>query len=78
MPQLALRIDAYITANKTKGWVPNMVGFLVGNGVTNWKYDCTPAYFHMSYYHGLISDQLYNNMTANCDLSFYDAPQQPV
>lgn len=50
---------------------------MVGNGVTNWKYDCTPAYFHMSYYHGLISDDLYNNVQQNCDLSYADAPNPP-
>lgn len=50
---------------------------MVGNGVTNWKYDCTPAYFHMAYYHGLISDDLFNNVNANCDLSYIDSPNPP-
>ena len=51
---------------------------MVGNGVTNWKFDCTPAYFHMSYYHGLISDDLYNNVNQNCNLTYFDAPTPPV
>lgn len=51
---------------------------MVGNGVTNWKYDCTPAYFHMSYYHGLISDELFNNVNANCNITYYDSPEQPI
>lgn len=72
-------MDNYITTNKPLGqWVPNLKGFMVGNGVTNWQVDCTPAYFHMSYYHGLISDELFNNVNSNCDLSFYDAPNPPV
>ena len=51
---------------------------MVGNGVTNWKYDCDPAYFHMAYYHGLISDRLYNGYTAHgCDFSYIDAPNPP-
>lgn len=75
VPQLALRLDMFINATKPSGkWVPNFKGMLVGNGVTNWKYDCTPAYFHMGYYHGLVSDELYNNVQQNCDLSYFDAP----
>ena len=51
---------------------------MVGNGVTDWKYDCTPAFFHMSYYHGLISDRLFNGYTAHgCDFSNVDAPFPP-
>lgn len=49
-----------------------MQGFLVGNGVTNWKYDGTPAYFHMSYYFGITDTALYNNVMQNCDLSYFD------
>ena len=45
---------------------------LVGNGVTNWKYDGTPSYFHMAYFHGLIDDSLYESVNAKCDLSYYD------
>ena len=81
VPQLALRVDRYINDTKLKdpnAWVPNFKGFMVGNGVTNWKYDCDPAYFHMAYYHGLISDRLYNGYTAhNCDFSYIDAPNPP-
>lgn len=47
-----------------------MKGFLVGNGVTNYKYDTEPAFFEMSYWFGMIDDDLYNNMNKNCDLSF--------
>lgn len=79
VPQLMLRLDKYINETKPLGkWVPNLKGMLVGNGVTNWKYDCTPAYFHMAYYHGLISDDLFNNVNANCDFAYVDAPNPPV
>ena len=36
----------------------NLKGFAVGNGVTNWDYDCTPAYIDMAFYHGLYSVEL--------------------
>lgn len=80
VPQVMLRLDAYINATKLAGtgYIPNLKGFMVGNGVTNWKFDCTPAYFHMSYYHGLISDDLYNNVNQNCNLTYFDAPTPPV
>lgn len=66
-------MDAYITEHKTKGdFVPNLKGFIVGNGVTNWKYDGVPAYVHMSYYFGLIDYKLYAHLTKDCDLSYYN------
>jgi len=76
VPQLVKRIDNYITEQKkTPGaWYPNLKGFAVGNGVTNWKFDCTPAFFHMAYYHGLIDDELFDAVNAKCDLSYYNAP----
>jgi carboxypeptidase C (cathepsin A) len=79
VPQLALRLDMYISSTKPGQWKPNFQGFMVGNGVTNWKYDCDPAYFHMGYYHGLISDGVYDNFTSNnCDFSNINAPNPPV
>jgi carboxypeptidase C (cathepsin A) len=79
VPQLMLRLDKFINETKPTGkWIPNLKGMMVGNGVTNWKYDCTPAYFHMGYYHGLVSDELFNNVNANCDLSYIDSPNPPV
>lgn len=43
----------------------------MGNGVTNWKYDGSPAYVHMAYYHGLIDDKLHNAIS-KCDLAYVD------
>ncbi len=36
----------------------NLKGFMVGNGVTNWTYDTTPAFVEMGYWHSLYSDEL--------------------
>ena len=33
----------------------NLKGMLVGNGVTNWKYDADPAMVKTWFYRGLIS-----------------------
>lgn len=77
VPQLVLRIDLLINNTKPGDWTPKLKGFMVGNGVTDWKYDCTPAFFHMSYYHGLISDELYNAVNANCNLESADSPNPP-
>jgi carboxypeptidase C (cathepsin A) len=71
VPKAVLRLDAYITKNKGTNWVPNLKGFMVGNGVTNWKYDTTPAFVKMGYWHGLYDDDLYA-VLKDCDLSYYE------
>lgn len=38
---------------------------MVGNGVTNWTYDCTPAYIEMAYWHSLYDTTLYDQLQAN-------------
>jgi len=44
---------------------------MVGNGVTNWKYDTTPAYVEMAYWHGLYDTELHEAFKDNqCDFSF--------
>ncbi len=45
--------------NNNDVFKPNLVGYMVGNGVTNWKYDGTPAYVAMGYWHGLYDTDLY-------------------
>lgn len=76
VPKLAKKIDDYMKENEGKGvFIPNLKGILVGNGVTDWKYDGVPAYFEMSYWHGLIDDELYENMNSKCDLSYYNVDQ---
>jgi hypothetical protein len=78
---LALKLDTWINETKAAdpdAWVPAFKGIIVGNGVTNWKYDCDPAYFHIAYYHGLISDRVYNGFAAHgCDFSYIDTPIPP-
>lgn len=66
-------MDAYIQKNKddeTK-YIPNLKGFMVGNGVTDWKYDTTPAFVEMAYWHGLYDDETYMELK-KCDLSYYE------
>lgn len=75
VPKVSTRLNAYIVKNKadpTK-YIPNFVGFMVGNGVTNWKYDTFPAFIEMSYWHGLLDDETYASIAANnCDFSFFE------
>lgn len=72
VPKVMKRLDKYITdnKNKTQKYVPNLKGFMVGNGVTDWKYDTTPAFVEMAYWHGLYDDDLYA-VLSKCDLSYY-------
>ena len=42
VPRLVERIDWYIgncTQNKSCQYIPNLKGFMVGNGITDYKYD---------------------------------------
>ncbi len=45
IPKLVKRLDKFIEDNKDDESIykPNLVGFAVGNGVTDWRYDATPA-----------------------------------
>lgn len=38
---------------------------MVGNGVTNWDVDTTPAFVEMAYWHGLYDLELYNKIKDN-------------
>jgi len=38
---------------------------MVGNGVTNWKYDTGNAYIEMGYWHGLYSTSMWDDIQAN-------------
>ncbi len=44
----------------TGNFVPNLKGMMVGNGVTNWKYDTIPAFIEMAYWHSFISKADYD------------------
>ena len=43
---------------------PNIKGFAVGNGVTNWEYDTTAAFVDMSYWHSLMSEEMHDQFVA--------------
>jgi len=70
VPYLANAIDQHNVSYELNEEVfkPNLKGFAVGNGVTNYDYDCTPAYIDMAYWHGLYGQDLRDKMdAANCD-----------
>lgn len=71
VPKLAKLMDDYI-ANKTGPYLPKLKGIIVGNPVTDYKYDGKPAQFEMAYWFGLIDDVLYKTVKAKCDLSYWD------
>jgi len=56
--------------NNPEAFLPPLKGMMVGNGVTNWKYDTDPAAFEMAYWHSLIDKDLYDSKTKNnCSLN---------
>lgn len=66
MPYLSYQIDQHNTKNAGDDSVfkPNLKGFAVGNGVTNWDLDCNTAYVEMAYWHSLYSTELYEKIKA--------------
>ena len=72
MPYLTWQIDQYNVANAENADVfkPNLKGFAVGNGCTNWDYDTNGAYVEMAYWHSLYSTEMYNELQSlQCDFS---------
>lgn len=48
---------------------------MVGNGVTNYRYDTDPAYIEMGYYHSLYSQETRDSMTfhaCNYSMIYFD------
>ena len=45
---------------------------MVGNGVTDWEFDTTPAYIEMGYWFGMYEDELYAKIKANCNYSYFE------
>lgn len=60
VPYLALKIHNYNLKAPEGGFKMNLKGFIVGNGVTNWKYDGIPAYVEMGFWHSLYDLDLYD------------------
>jgi len=72
VPYMAYNIDQHNTAHREDDTIfkPLLKGFAVGNGVTNWKYDTTPAFVDMGYWHSLYDTALHDKIVAaNCDFS---------
>jgi len=51
VPLVSYNIDQYNEqyADDDSVFKPNLKGFMVGNGVTNWEYDTTPAFVQLAY-----------------------------
>lgn len=60
VPYLAWQIDEYNALVPEGGFKIPLKGFIVGNGVTNWKYDGVPAYIDIGFWHGLYDLDLYD------------------
>lgn len=72
VPYLLYLMHNYIQANldNPDAFLPPLKGMMVGNGVTNWKYDGTPAAFEMSYWHSLIDKEFYDlKFKYNCSFN---------
>jgi len=65
VPFLASKILEY---NKTAPEVQKVMlkGILVGNGVTDWKYDTTPALIDFAFTHGIYSVETRNKFVSFC------------
>jgi hypothetical protein len=51
---------------------------MVGNGVTNWVYDCTPALLEMGFWHSLYDYKTYKKIKElKCDFSLVDFDIEP-
>ena len=77
VPYLAKWIYDFNQANKDDQSVfkPNLVGFAVGNGCTNWTYDCDAAYIPWGFWSSLYSQELRAKMLADkCDYSGHYLP----
>lgn len=69
VPRLVERIDWYIgncTENKSCAFIPNLKGWIIGNGVTDYNFDNNNQLVEMSFWYGMISTETYNNIKANC------------
>ena len=76
VPYLAYRLHEDGLTTKSGGDI-KLVGIAVGNGVTDWSVDGTPAYVEMSWYHGLIPRTLKETIDKN-DCQFRDVGEKPL
>lgn len=71
VPYMAYFIDKFNEDHASDdSFKPNLKGFAVGNGVTNWKYDTTAAFVDMGYWHSLYDTALHNQFKdEECDFT---------
>jgi len=68
IPLLALNIVNYNNNQTDASKKLNLKGMMVGNGCTNWDYDCNPATIEIAYGRAMFSTQLYSTIMDNkCD-----------
>ena len=68
VPYLAYYVNMHNEEAADDAFKPNLKGFAVGNGVTNWKYDTTAAFIDMMNMHSLMDDIMYQQFVdADCD-----------
>jgi carboxypeptidase C (cathepsin A) len=74
VPRLVERIDWYIGNCTTKqcDYVPNLKGFIVGNGVTDYNFDNAAQFIEMSFWYGLIATSTYEGLNENKCLTQQD------
>lgn len=75
VPYLVNQIHHHNVANvgKPEVYKPNLKGMMVGNGVTNYTYDTTPAYIELANAHSFMNPDDYAQMKAlGCDYSHLD------
>jgi len=67
IPLLALNIVYYNNNQTDASKKLNLKGMMVGNGCTNWDYDCTPATVEIGYGRAMFSTQLLKTIVdGNC------------
>lgn len=77
VPYLAMRIDDHnkdAKDNPTENKIHiNLKGIIVGNGVTNWKWDGDQSYIEMAHYHNIYGTELLKEIRDNkCDYYYIE------
>ena len=64
VPLASYNIDQYNTkyAADDSVFKPKLKGFMVGNGVTDWTFDTTPAFVQLAYDEVLIEDSVFDRI----------------
>jgi serine carboxypeptidase-like clade 1 len=79
VPTLVDQVDTHNTAAKATDFKFNLKGFIVGNGVTNWRYDTATAQVWGGFPRQEASINLQHEMISNnCNYSYIAFPDPPV